>query len=419
MTPSCNYTLVRHVRMLFLGQMLGRTARSVPRVGQLLARTAARPASRAAPTNNRALSTRADAALLTTTWKTYLATGRGCEVLFHALDANGDGRISLAEVESLVDVVGANDVRVEALEFLSTAASDHELTLDDLRTWLFKATREDDAACSSNADLRTSYEARPDLGSRSKQETEQATHAWNKHTMSQALRRMQYAVRGEVVMKADAMQEAGRDITFTNVGNPHAVGQPPLTFFRQVLALTDLPAEVGVDHPKAGELFPSDAIERAREMQAGLGENLLQSPGTGAYTNSQGVAAFRRDVVDFIEKRDGHAAHAGDIFLSDGASSAISNVLTALIASDSDAVMIPIPQYPIYSALIALGGGRQVGYELDEANGWSIDESELVRQYEKATAGGLRVRALALINPGNPTGQVLSADAVLAVQTCA
>ena len=94
-------------------------------------------------------------------------------------------------------------------------------------------------------------------------------------------------------------------------------------------------------------------------------------------------------------------------------------MLTALIASDSDAVMIPIPQYPIYSALIALGGGRQVGYELDEANGWSIDESELVRQYEKATAGGLRVRALALINPGNPTGQVLSADAVLAVQTCA
>ena len=102
--------------MLFLGQMLGRTGRSVPRVGQLLARTAARPASRAAPTNNRALSTRADAALLTTTWKTYLATGRGCEVLFSALDANNDGRVSLAEVESLVEVVGANDVRVEALE---------------------------------------------------------------------------------------------------------------------------------------------------------------------------------------------------------------------------------------------------------------------------------------------------------------
>ena len=368
----------------------------------------------------RSLSTQTDG-LLKTTWEKYLASGRGSERLFAALDENGDGSISPAEVERLVGVVGDEFVRPEALAALRAAASDHELSLDDLRTWLIKATRASGACLSTNPRLRAAYEARPELGPRSKGAAAVApprggggggggAHAWNKHTMSQALRRMQYAVRGEVVMKADALAEAGREITYTNVGNPHAVGQRPLTFFRQVLALCDLPASEGVDHAAAAALFPRDALERAREVRAAIG-----AAGTGAYTNSQGVAAFRRDVAGFLEARDGHAAHAGDIFLSNGASSAIGNVLTALIASDTDAVMIPIPQYPIYSALIALGGGRQVGYELDEANGWSIDEAELVRQYEKASASGLNVRALALINPGNPTGQVLSADAVLAV----
>ena len=90
---------------------------------------------------------------------------------------------------------------------------------------------------------------------------------WNEESMSQSLRRMQYAVRGEVVMKADQLHAAGRDILYTNVGNPHAVGQAPLTFFRQVLALCDLPAEQGVDHPDASRLFPQDVLERARALQ--------------------------------------------------------------------------------------------------------------------------------------------------------
>lgn len=82
---------------------------------------------------------------------------------------------------------------------------------------------------------------------------------------------MEYAVRGEVVMRADALAAMGRKIVYTNVGNPHSVGQKPLTFNRQVLALCDLPPEQGVDHPEASKLFPVDAIERARELQAAIG----------------------------------------------------------------------------------------------------------------------------------------------------
>jgi alanine transaminase len=74
--------------------------------------------------------------------------------------------------------------------------------------------------------------------------------------------------------------------------------------------------------------------------------------------------------------------------------------------------MIPIPQYPIYSATLDLLGGQKVGYFLDEENNWSLDLNELERSYQQACAEGTNVVALVLINPGNPTGSVLSRKAV-------
>lgn len=128
--------------------------------------------------------------------------------------------------------------------------------------------------------------------------------------------------------------------------------------------------------------------------------------------HSQGNALFRQNVADFISERDGHPAYPGDIFLTNGASSAIQMVLTGLIASDKDAIMIPIPQYPIYSALVALLSGRQVGYELDESIGWAVTLEELNTRLLQSQAQGLTVKAMAIINPGNPTGQVLNREAL-------
>jgi alanine transaminase len=102
--------------------------------------------------------------------------------------------------------------------------------------------------------------------------------------MAQNLRRMQYAVRGEVVMKAERLMSEGKKIIFTNIGNPHSVGQEPITFYRQVMALCDLPKKEGVDHPNVASMFPSDVVERAREIKDAIG-----GAGTGAYTGSQGV----------------------------------------------------------------------------------------------------------------------------------
>ena len=68
------------------------------------------------------------------------------------------------------------------------------------------------------------------------------------------------------------------------------------------------------------------------------------------------------------------------------------------------------PQYPLYSASIALYGGTQVGYELDEANAWGMPVETLRAKLANARSYGINVRGLAVINPGNPTGNCLSYD---------
>jgi len=212
--------------------------------------------------------------------------------------------------------------------------------------------------------------------------------------MSVNLKNMQYAVRGEVVIVADKITQnlASGDtstypfdhIIYTNIGNPQSVGQQPLTWPRQVLALVDLPDSEGVDHPKAELLFPLDAIERAKEIKKGL-----KGVGSGAYSHSQGARCFREDIVKFIEDRDGGVKSDVDsIFMTNGASSAIGMVLTALIKDSSCGVMIPTPQYPIYSASIDLLGGKQVGYFLDEKKGWDLNSEELERSLSEAKKTG-------------------------------
>lgn len=214
-------------------------------------------------------------------------------------------------------------------------------------------------------------------------------YSWNEDTMSQSLRRMQYAVRGEVVMRAGQLEAEGKTILYTNIGNPHQVGQQPITYYRQVLALCDLPVANGVDHPNVYEMFPRDVVNRAKELREIIGPS-----GTGAYTHSQGILGFRKLVAEFIQARDGYASYPGNIFLTNGASSAIAMVLQGLLAQNNDAVMIPIPQYPIYSALISKLSGRQIGYELDEDNNWVVSREELDSKLEMAKKQGLEVKAL-------------------------
>lgn len=153
-------------------------------------------------------------------------------------------------------------------------------------------------------------------------------------------------------------------------------------------------------------MFPADVVTRARKIL-----EILDGVGTGAYTGSQGTLGFRKEVATFIQERDGgHPAYPGNIFLSNGASSAIEAVLTAIMSTAVDGVMIPIPQYPLYSALISMLTGTQVNYHLDEEHNWAASKETLERELNNARLDGVDVKALVLINPGNPTGQVLSRE---------
>ncbi|KAJ0643183.1 putative alanine transaminase [Helianthus annuus] len=151
--------------------------------------------------------------------------------------------------------------------------------------------------------------------------------------------------------------------------------------------------------------YSADSIDRAWQI-------LDQLPGraTGAYSHSQGIKGLRDTIAAGIEARDGFPADPNDIFLADGASPAVHMMMQLQIRSESDGIFSPIPQYPLYSASIALHGGTLVPYYLDEATGWGLEISELKKQLEAARQKGITVRALVVINPGNPTGQVLAEE---------
>jgi aspartate/methionine/tyrosine aminotransferase len=211
-----------------------------------------------------------------------------------------------------------------------------------------------------------------------------------------------YAVRGKIVIRAQELESQGRKVIYCNIGNPQALKQRPLTFVRQVLSLLEYPELM--DSPCAAQLYPADAVARARMITE-------KNPnGMGAYTQSAGIPFIRQAVADFIARRDGIPADPNRILLTDGASKGVQAALTLLLNKPADGVMIPIPQYPLYSATLELYGARQVNYFLDEKNSWQLNEHELERSIAEARAAGVNPVAIAVINPGNPTGAVLSRE---------
>jgi len=219
---------------------------------------------------------------------------------------------------------------------------------------------------------------------------------------------VEYAVRGEIVIRAGEIEKELEnpnhgypfdEIIRCNIGNPQAVGQSPVTFHRQVLSLVTLPEMI------KGSSFEKDVVERATKFS--------NATKFGAYAHSKGVELFRHMVCDFIERRDGPnlgKVDAESIFLTDGASAGVKMSLGMLIKDMDDGVLIPIPQYPLYSAAITSLSGTAAGYYLDEAGGWSVPMPAIeaaIRKFRKDRPNG-RLKALVMINPGNPTGNLLS-----------
>jgi len=223
-----------------------------------------------------------------------------------------------------------------------------------------------------------------------------------RESLNPNLLRAQYAVRGPIVQRAQQLEEQGRRIIYCNIGNPQALKQKPLSYIRQMFSLLEYPELL--EHTAATGLFPGDIVARAKEI-------LRRHPhGTGAYSQSPGIPFIREAVAEFIRKRDGIPARKETIILTDGASKGAQMVIVALLRDPNCGFMIPIPQYPLYSATIDLQGGRQVGYFLDERNRWQLSRHILDESIAGAKRDGVKAVCIVIINPGNPTGAVLSRD---------
>ena len=212
------------------------------------------------------------------------------------------------------------------------------------------------------------------------------------------VRKAEYAVRGRLLTRSKELEaelKAGATLPFQqivrcNIGNPQALGQPPLSYVRQTLAL--LMDRSLIDSPEVAALYKPDILDRARAYSGAVAS-------VGAYSDSQGIALVRQHVSDFIAARDGFPASADDIFLTDGASSGVKMWMQLLVRGPQDAVLAPIPQYPLYSAVTTMLDGTLAGYYLDESADWGVNEAELRRALERAREQGAVPRAMVVINP--------------------
>ncbi|RDB28269.1 putative alanine aminotransferase, mitochondrial [Hypsizygus marmoreus] len=229
-------------------------------------------------------------------------------------------------------------------------------------------------------------------------------------SLNPSIAKVEYAVRGELAIKAEEYREQLRQLDHglpfdkvisSNIGNPQQKGldQPPITFSRHVAALTEWPALADL----APNAFPKDVIARAKELGEEIGS-------IGAYTHSQGVPFIRKNVAKFIEERDGYPSNPAHIFLTGGASAGVSLLISMLINNPKAGVLIPIPQYPLYTATLAQHNGVPIPYHLEESDGWSTSIETIEEAIERAHRDGVVPKALVIINPGNPTGALLAEE---------
>jgi len=168
-----------------------------------------------------------------------------------------------------------------------------------------------------------------------------------------------YDIRGPVLDKARQMQEEGHKIIQLNIGNIAAFGLEP----------------------------PDEIVQ----------DMIRNLPHTAGYTDSKGLFAPRRAVVHYTQEKNIRGVAVDDVYLGNGASELIAMSMNALL-DNGDEVLIPAPDYPLYTAVVALSGGTPVHYRCDEQSGWMPDIADI---RAKLTP---RTKAIVVINPNNPTG---------------
>jgi alanine-synthesizing transaminase len=179
-----------------------------------------------------------------------------------------------------------------------------------------------------------------------------------------------YDIRGPIMDAARQMEEEGHKIIRLNIGN--------LAVF-------------GFDAPE--------------EIQQDMIHNLGNASG---YSDSKGIFAARKAVMHETQKQGIAGVTMDDIYLGNGASELIAMSTNALL-NDGDELLLPAPDYPLWTAATSLSGGTPVHYLCDEANGWMPDLDDIRRKITPRTKG------IVVINPNNPTGALYSDSLLKAI----
>lgn len=172
-----------------------------------------------------------------------------------------------------------------------------------------------------------------------------------------------YDIRGPIMDAARQMEEEGHKIIKLNIGN--------LAVF-------------GFDAPE--------------EIQQDMARNL---PNSAGYSDSKGIFGARKAVMHYTQQQGIKGVTLDDIYLGNGASELIAMATNALL-DDGDELLLPSPDYPLWTACTTLSGGTAVHYACDESNGWMPDLDDLRRKITPRTKG------IVVINPNNPTGALYS-----------
>ncbi len=180
---------------------------------------------------------------------------------------------------------------------------------------------------------------------------------------SRKLQNVRYDVRGPILVEAQRLEAEGHKILKLNIGNP---------------------APFGFEAPEA--------------IVADMVHNLPESQG---YSDSRGIYSARTAVAQYYQSHGLTETSVDDIFLGNGVSEMISLVLQAFV-DDGNEILVPAPDYPLWTGAVTLCGGRAVHYRCDEDNGWEPDLEDIESKITEDTHG------LVIINPNNPTGSVYS-----------
>jgi alanine-synthesizing transaminase len=184
-------------------------------------------------------------------------------------------------------------------------------------------------------------------------------------TKSAKLANVGYDIRGPVLDKARQMEDEGHKIIKLNIGNIAAFGLEP----------------------------PDEIVQ----------DMIRNVPHAAGYTDSKGLFAPRKAVVHYTQEKHIAGVTVEDVYLGNGASELIAISMNALLDA-GDEVLIPSPDYPLYTAVVSLSGGTPVHYRCDEASGWLPDLDDIQKKVTPHT------KAIVVINPNNPTGALYPDD---------